>query len=115
MPISEAYTDTGTTISTTEYSLPADSTSLATITTDGVYEALIDFTAMALGDEYFVQLKEKVYSAGSQKVARSWTLAGPQSELLHLHLGILLHGWDLTVKKIAGTDRSISWSIRQVA
>jgi hypothetical protein len=28
---------------------------------------------------------------------------------------ILMHGWDGTILKIAGTDRSIDFSIRQVA
>ena len=27
---------------------------------------------------------------------------------------VLMHGWDMTILKLAGTDRSIEWSIRQV-
>lgn len=28
---------------------------------------------------------------------------------------IFMHGWDVTMKRLAGIDRSIGWSIRQVA
>jgi hypothetical protein len=28
---------------------------------------------------------------------------------------ILLHGWTMTLIKIAGTDRAIDWSIRKIA
>lgn len=115
MAISEPYVDSGTTIGTTEYSLPGDSTSLQSITDDGVYVALLDFTAMALGDEYTIKLKEKVYGADTQITIGQWWLAGPQTEPHTLDMGILLHGWDLTVTKLAGTDRSIAWSIRKVS
>lgn len=115
MAISEPYVDSGTTISTTEYSLPNDSTTPASITDDGVYVAIVDLTAMALGDEYTIRLKEKVYAADTQITTDQWWVAGPQSQPLTIDLGILLHGWDLTVQKLAGTDRSIAWSIRKVA
>jgi hypothetical protein len=28
---------------------------------------------------------------------------------------ILLHGWTFSLEKIAGTDRTITWSVRKVA
>jgi hypothetical protein len=51
----------------------------------------------------------------SQLVVYDATLIGPQSGPLVIPSLILMHGWDFTVDKIAGTDRSISGSIRKVA
>jgi uncharacterized protein YhhL (DUF1145 family) len=28
---------------------------------------------------------------------------------------VLMHGWDMSLLKTAGTDRAITWSIRKVA
>jgi hypothetical protein len=115
MAISEAYGNTAT-ISTTEYSLPNNSTTLTPITVDGVYQVFIDVSAMASGDEYLIQIKEKCLSAGTQRVVYSATLVGAQAAPIWISPSLLLlHGWDITMDKIAGTDRSISWSIRQVA
>lgn len=115
MALTEAFADTGTTIGTSEYSLPNDSTSLTARTEDGCFQAFIDFANMAAGDQYRVRIYEKVYSAGTQRVIYECILTGTQQGPLVAPSLILMHGWDVTVKKLAGTDRSISWSIRQVA
>lgn len=116
MALTEAYVNTGTSISTTEYSLTNASTTIATQTADGIYQAFIDFNAMQSGDTYVVRIREKCYGAATQRIVQSWTLSGAQAEPLwaspHLQL---MHGWDITVQRTAGTDRSIAWSIRQVA
>jgi len=117
MAISEAFVDTGTTISTTEYSLPRDANydSGQVQTDDGIYQILIDFTNMAAGDEYQIRIYEKVYGAGTQRIVYQSNLVGPQSPAVWVSPALmLLHGWDVTLDKIAGTDRSISWSIRKV-
>lgn len=114
MAISAAYENSAS-ISTTEYSLPNNSTGLTPITVDGVYQTMIDFAAMLAGDEYEVKVYEKVNSGGTQRVMYYNKLIGAQTYPLTIPSLILLHGWDVTVKKLAGTDRSIVWSIRQVA
>ena len=114
MAISEAYSNTAT-IGTTEYSLPNNSTVLTPITVDGIYQVFIDFAAMAAGDEYLIQIKEKVASGGTQRTVYSASVSGTQASPFVSPSLILLHGWDVTVDKIAGTDRSIVWSIRSVA
>jgi len=115
MAISEAYTSSAT-ISTTEYSLPNNSTTLAAITTDGVYQVFLDLAALTTTEEYLIQVKEKVTSGGTQRVVYSATVVGLQSAPAWVSPSlILMNGWDVTVKKVAGTDRSIGWSIRQVA
>lgn len=114
MPIAEYRTGSDT-ISTTEYSVVTPGTTLASDATDGVYQVFIDFSNMAAGDEYEIKIKEKVTSAGSQATIYYAVLEGAQSSPFVTPTLVLLHGWDVTVKKNAGTDRSISWSIRQVA
>lgn len=113
MAISEAYSNTAT-IGTTTYSLPNNSTTLTPITTDGVYQVFIDFDALTITEKYRVQVLEKVTSGGTQRVVYDCVVAGTMPVWASPSL-ILLHGWDVQVTKITGTDRSISWSIRQVA
>lgn len=115
MAISEAFTGTAT-ISTTEYSLVTNSTTLGSDTNDGIYQVFIDFSALTATEEYAVIVREKVTSAGTQRVVFYATVAGVQGSPAWVSPSlILMHGWDVTVDKIAGTDRSISWSIRKVA
>jgi hypothetical protein len=114
MAIAELYTNTAT-ISTTPYSLCNNSTTPAAITTDGVYQVFIEFAAMTAAETYDVQILEKVTSGGTQRVIYEARLAGTQAGPYVSPSLILMHGWDVIVYKFAGTDRSISWSIRQVA
>lgn len=114
MAITEYKTGTET-ISTTEYSLVTPGTTLANDTTDGVFQIWIDPTAMLAGDEYHIFIKEKVTSGGSQRTIYMSVLEGAQAAPFVTPTLILMHGWDVTIGKISGTDLSISWSIRQVA
>ena len=103
-------------IGTTEHSMPAN-------TEVGVPTAQVDtcqvqlwakVDAMAAGDEFLVQLYEKVVAAGSQVVIESWRLAYPVDKLVVS--GFIVHNaWDITVKKIAGSDRTVEWSLRKVS
>ena len=113
MAITEYKTGTAT-ISTTEYSLVTPGTTLANDTTTGVYQVFIDFSNMASGDEYDIKIKEKVISGGSQQLIYSGQLEGVQSSPFVTPTLILMQGWDVTVSRVSGTDRSISWSIRKV-
>lgn len=117
MAISEPITGTET-VTTTEHSLATD-TSYDTgdaQTDDGVYEVVLDLSALAIGDKFELKLYEKVSSGGTQRKCRSWLFPHAQTNPHPIvYLGVLLHGWDVTLDKIAGTDRSISWSIRKVA
>lgn len=113
MAITVAYTGTAT-ISTTEYSLVANSTTLTSSTDVGVYQVFIDTSNMAAGDEYQILVKEKVISGGSQLNIYSATLDGKQSSPFIMPTLVLMLGWDVTMDLITGTARSISWSIRKV-
>lgn len=113
-----SYTNNSASISTSEYSLPANTTTGVPTaqTTDGVYQFYIDFGAMVAGDQYRVRLYEKCDSAGTQRLVEEWILTGVQSKPLFVTPSFILgEGWDLTVLRLAGADRTVPWSIRKVA
>jgi hypothetical protein len=114
MAISEAYAADAT-VSTTEYSLTNDSTTVAAQTDDGLYQLMLECNNMASGDIYTVKVYDKVQAASTQRVIQSWTLSGAQSDPLFITPPlILLHGWDFTLIKVSGTDRAFYWSVRKV-
>ncbi|MGH8758330.1 MAG: hypothetical protein ACREVW_02260 [Burkholderiales bacterium] len=103
------------TIGTTEYSIPNASTTLTPITTDGPVDVFLDCNAVAGGDEFAVKIYEKAKSGDTQRLVERWTIAGPQgTPIWSVSLPILLHGWDVTITKIAGTDRAMSGGTRQI-
>jgi hypothetical protein len=114
MAITAAYENSAT-ISTTLYSLPNNSTTLTPITVDGIYQVFIDLAAMTVTEQYEVTVLEKITSAGSQRTLFQSIVTGTSSPTLVTPSLILMHGWDVQVRKLSGTDRSIGWSIRQVA
>jgi len=117
MAITEAFTNSAS-ISTTEYSLPRNTTydSGQPQTDDGVYQIFIDLGAMAAGDQYEIKVYEKVTSGGTQRLIDTWITTGAQASPAFLISSmILMNGWDVTMKRLAGTDRTIGWSIRKVA
>lgn len=115
MALATLYENTGPTIGSTEYSLPAGSTTLAPVTTGGVYQIFLDFNAMAAADQFEIKIYEKAYSSGTQRLVYTSTVTGAQPTLWVSPPLVLLNGWDVTVKKLAGTDRAIPYSIRQVS
>jgi hypothetical protein len=114
MAIVESFTGSAT-IGTTEYSLPNSSTTLTPIVEIGVYQFFIDTGNMAFGDQYEIKVYEKITSAGSQREIYAAVLTGVMTDSWVSPSLVFLHGWDVTVKKLAGTDRSISWSLRRIA
>lgn len=116
MAISEPHELDGVTVTATELSIPSGTTTLSTRTESGVYQLFIDAGLMAKGDEYRVKIYEKVEATGgTKKVLCQWTLLGAQSEIFVTPTFILMHGWDMTIQKIAGTDRAFDASVRKVA
>lgn len=109
------YTGSSVTVGATEVSLTAGSTVIQTRTVVGIFQVFIDVNAIASGDEFEVALYEKALAAGTQRRLILGTLTFPQADPLWIagpfHLGA---GWDFGLKKIAGTDRAFSWSVRSV-
>lgn len=112
MAVSEAFAGTET-ITGTEWSLTTDTSGPDAETSDGVFETWIDLSAMARGDAYQIKAYEKVESAGTQRAVYSDMFFNQQTDpMTVLPPLMLMHGWDFTLKKIAGTDRAITWGIR---
>lgn len=115
MAFTELYTGTET-ITTAEWSLTTDTAGPDVDTTDGIFVAVLDVSAIAAGDLYRLRGYEKCRSGDTQRVKYEAFIGGPQAAPIWESYGtLLMHGWDFTLTKISGTDRAIHWSIRQVS
>lgn len=115
MAITEAFSSSET-VGTTEHSLTTDTAGPDTETSDGVFQVFLDLNAVVAGDMFRLRLYEKAASGDTQRLVEEWIFDGAQSRPVFASPSfILIHGWDFTLTKLAGTDRSISWSIRKVA
>ena len=115
MPISELYTGSET-ITTTEWSMTTDTSGPDTDTTDGVFQAFIDLANIENGDVFRFRIYEKDRGSGTQRPIFENFFVGVQGIPLYVSPPfILIHGWDMTLLKISGTDRTITWSIRQIS
>lgn len=113
MAIREIYSGTAT-VGTTERDLPTNTTSLSALSNDGVYQLFLDLTNLTSTEQYTLKIYEKVLSTSTQRLVEQVVFSGVQTEPVYVTPAILLlHGWTFTLTKNLGTDRSISWSIRQ--
>ena len=113
--MAQPFTGTAT-ISTAEYSLTTSSTTVGTQTTSGIFQLVLGLQNLAAGDVYRLRIREKVTSTTAQIVVDVRLFTGLQATPGAIIASlILVNGWDLTLTKISGTDRSIDWSIRSVA
>jgi hypothetical protein len=105
------------TITTTERSLPSDTTTGVPVsrTEDAQLQGWLDLTALAAGDEFELALYEKVNGTGAtQRKTVLASFVGKQEPIFLFPALNVFNGWDVTLKKIAGTDRAIGWSLRGV-
>lgn len=115
MPITELYAVTET-VSTTEWSLTTDSAGPDADANDGVFQLWLDLHLLAKGDKFTVRCYEKVQSGDTQRIVAEWFFANAQTPPNWVSPSlILMHGWDFTIIRTAGTDRAITASVRQVA
>lgn len=98
------------TIGVTEYYLFSDSTVVVAQTTGAWVRGWIDFSAMTAAETYDVKLYEKVNGSGL-KLIRTNRLVGAQSELYEFDLSFVKEGYEVSVTKVAGTDRPIGWGL----
>lgn len=111
----EAYTGTET-ISATEWSLTTDTSGPDADTNAGIYQAFVDLSALAAGDTFVFKAYEKVRTGDTQRAVYEATVTGVQSTPVWVSPTLVLGiGWDMTLKKLAGTDRAINWRISKVA
>jgi hypothetical protein len=112
--ITEAFTLSAVTVGTTELSIVSGTTTLtSTDQADGVYQLFLDAGNMAKGDEFEVRVYDSALTAGTKRQLAKWSLLGLQAEAFATPSLILLHTWDFTLKKVAGTDRAFTASIRK--
>lgn len=110
----EAFTGTET-ISTTEHSLTTDSAGPDVDTTAGVFQAFLDLSAMAAGDEFVFKAYEKVRTGDTQRLIYSATFRDAQGTPIWVSPTLILGvGWDFTLTKVSGTDRAINWRISSI-
>lgn len=117
MAISEAFTGSNASWGT-EFSLTNASTTLASQTTDGMYQLFVLFpAAMTSSDTYTVKIYEKVRGADAQGVVVSTPIIGTGAVQVWAFPALLLmNGWDMSITATAGTTtRTVTWSIRSVA
>ncbi len=100
-------------ISTTEYSLTNNSTTIAAKTDKGTLQGVIDFNALTNAEVYELRVLEKCRSGDTQRALYVATIVGGQGDSLRFLPALMLGiGWDVTLKKISGTDRTILWDLR---
>lgn len=99
-------------IGATQFSLTNGNTTIASQTAKGTYQVFLDTSAIGAGDQYEIRILEKCRSSSTQRRAMSAILTGGMADSWQSPALMLGNGWDVTVQKLSGTDRTIEWSIR---
>jgi hypothetical protein len=111
----EAFTGTET-VGTTEWSMTTDTSGPDAETTSGIFQAFVDLNAVAAGDVFEFKAYEKVRTGDTQRLIYSARFANAQGAPVWVSPTLVLGvGWDMTLKKISGTDRAINWRISKIA
>jgi hypothetical protein len=111
----EAFTGTET-VGTTEHSMTTDTSGPDVDTTAGVFAAMLDLNAVAAGDTFRFAVYEKCRTGDTQRLLYTAEFSGAQPSPLWASPALMLGvGWDMTLKKIGGTDRAINWRVSKVA
>lgn len=109
--MAETTTTDSASISTTEYSIIDKTTTSVPIahTDDGYFSISFGLENMVAGDQYEFKVYEKTSSGGSMYPLGVWTATGVQGKPLTLPPIWLGIGYDITAKRLAGSDRTITW------
>jgi hypothetical protein len=111
MAVTELYTFNAS-VSTTELSITAGGSTLQTRTTACAACVVFDLSALAKGDSFKIRVYEKARSADTQRQLTYWTVSGVQGELWTTPTFMLINGWDFSIIRTAGADRTITASVR---
>lgn len=101
------------TIGTSEYFLASDSTTATYQTAAVKLKGWLNFSAMVAGDQYQVTIYEKVNGSAVKVAYGPAYLDGVQATLWEIPQIWVKEGWEIGVKKLAGTDRSIGWALNK--
>ena len=106
-------TQASATIGVAEHFLASNSTTATYQTSDVILQVYLDLGAMAAGDEYLIKIYEKVDGTNAEAIYRA-TVIGEQTDMWVSPAFVLGVGWEVGVDKIAGTDRSILWTLAKI-
>lgn len=113
MAISELFSGTEDVVGT-EWSCTTDTAGPDTETSDCEAQLYLDLADQAAGETLQVRLYEKDRAADTQRLVQEWIISGAQASPIWVSpVFILLHGWDFTLKALAGTI-TVNFSIRGV-
>ncbi len=107
-----SFTDNSATIGTTEFFLASNSTTKTSQTDDCLLTVTLDFVNMVAGDQYQIKIYEKINTN-----ERTFVLAivtGAQANPWVSPTLQMGNGWEVGITKLAGTDRSIGWTLRKL-
>jgi hypothetical protein len=112
MAITQHASGTQAATITTEHFLGTDPD-----TTAGVFQFLVELSAMARADTLEIRVYEKVNDSGdTARQIAMWPVLNEQTDLLFVSPAlVLLVGWRFSIKQTTGTGRSFQWSVRKVA
>ncbi len=99
--------------STTELSITDGTSTIQTRTGGGWRQLFVDANAMAKGDVFDIFLYETVKN--TKRKCTLGRLVGPQADLWVSPIMPLVNGWDFSIQKVSGTDRTIEASVRKAA
>lgn len=104
---------TSPTVGTTPYGVMSQSTSITYQTTDAIVQLFIDINAIAAGDEFKVKGLEKIDGTNARTFYEA-NIAPQTNKGWVSPMFIMTNGWEFTIEKVTGTDRSLPFSIRYV-
>jgi hypothetical protein len=117
MAFNFTYAENSITVSTTELSLISGTSTLQTVTDDGIFIPLLDLSDMIDADQMEFRIYEKTRAADAKIVIYKELLTdapGVQKGWSPPDVGPLGHGWDMTVKRVGGTDITLVYRICRI-
>lgn len=103
----------------------ASGTQTATVTTShtlsgptaaGVYQLLVDASALVVGDTLELRIEAKVLTGGTKRIMFASYYSGPQDDPIKLSPPVTLpFGGDFILKQVAGTSRDFPWALIALA
>jgi hypothetical protein len=103
------------TISTDEYSLVNNSTTIAELDTPCQAQLFLDLNNLTMGDTLVITLREKTRAADTQRIIEQWVITNNVGSSIWVSPSLLLaRGWDFTLQRTTGSNIVIPYSIRYV-
>ena len=115
MALTEVYTQSALSVSTTELSLTGGTSTLQARTDDGIYLARLWIPSLAAGDKFLAKVYEKLLAGSSQVAWAEFPIENAMATPLEIAPRWLFHGWEWSIVQVAGADRSVDFSLWKAA